>query len=79
VHGSQRVEIDHVSAEGELAAAQFRQIARTTAGRDYDNLYAFFFRVRDGQIHEFWENTDTAYAPAMFDMNASAWLVDGEL
>jgi len=75
VRGSQRVEIEHVIAEGELAAAQFRQVARTTAGRDYDNLYAFFFRVRDGRIQELWENTDTAYALAMFDRNAASWLL----
>jgi ketosteroid isomerase-like protein len=74
VRGSKRIEIEHVIAEGEFAAAQFRQIARTTAGHDYDNLYVFFFRVVDEQIHEVWENVDTAYALAKFDMNAASWL-----
>ncbi len=55
-------------AEGDLAAAQFRQIARTSTGRDYDNLYTFFFRIRDGQIRELWENVDTGYAFALFGM-----------
>ena len=49
VEGSQRIDIQHIIAEGELAAALFRQKARTTGGRDYDNLYTFFFRVRNGR------------------------------
>lgn len=74
VAGSQRVEIEHIIAEGEIVAAQFRQVARTTSGHDYDNLYTFFFRVRDGQIHELWENVDTGYAFALFGMDPT-WVL----
>jgi ketosteroid isomerase-like protein len=74
--GTQRVEISYIVAEGEIAAAQFRQIARTSTGRDYDNLYSFFFRIVDGQIHELWEHVDTGYFYALFDIDP-AWVREG--
>jgi ketosteroid isomerase-like protein len=73
VLGSQRVEIQHIIAEGDIAAAQFRQIARTSNGRDYDNLYTFFFRCKNVQISEVWENLDTGYFYALFEMDP-AWV-----
>jgi ketosteroid isomerase-like protein len=76
VAGTQRVEIEHIVAEGEMAAAQFRQHARTSNGRDYDNLYTFFFRIRDGQIRDLWENLDTGYFYALFQMEPT-WVLDG--
>lgn len=76
VPDTQRVEIEHVIAEGDIAAAQFRQIARTSTGRDYDNLYSFFFRLRDGQIQELWENVDTGYFYALFDIDPT-WVREG--
>ena len=77
VEGSQRVDIHHIIAEGELAAALFRQKARTTGGRDYDNLYTFFFRVRNGQIQELWENVDTGYFFGLFEIDPT-WVREGE-
>jgi ketosteroid isomerase-like protein len=73
VRGSQRAEIQHLIAEGEIAAAQFRQIGLLTNGRHYDNLYSFFFRCKDGQIREVWENLDTGYFYGLFEMDP-AWV-----
>ena len=66
--GSQRVEIEHIVAEGDIAAAQFRQIATTKSGRNYNNLYSFFFRCKNGKIVEVWENLDTGYFYGVFKM-----------
>jgi ketosteroid isomerase-like protein len=66
VPGSQSVEILRIVAEGDWAAALFRQTARTINGRDYDNRYAFFFRAEAGQISEVWENLDTGYFYTLF-------------
>src|SRR5438128_1236012 len=56
IRGSEGLKIDHIVGEGNLAAAQFWRSSRTTAGPDYNNLYCFFFRCRDGQIAEVWEH-----------------------
>jgi ketosteroid isomerase-like protein len=73
VTGSQRAEIQHLIAEGEIVAAQFRQIGRLNNGRHYDNLYSFFFRCKNGQISEVWENLDTGYFYGLLEMDP-AWV-----
>jgi len=55
-------EILNLTAEGDRVAAEVRirgLSART--GRSYDNLYAFFFWIRDGLIARIHEHLDTAY------------------
>jgi len=55
-------EILSLTAEQDRVAAEVRirgRAART--GESYDNLYAFFFWVRDGAIIEVHEHLDTAY------------------
>jgi uncharacterized protein len=71
VVGTQRIEVLHLLAEDNHAAAQFRMTARTLAGFNYDNQYAFFFRHADGQIVEIWENVDTGYVYAVFGIDPS--------
>ena len=58
-------EIQSLTAEQDRVAAEVRirgRAART--GESYDNLYAFFFWVRDGSIAEVHEHLDTAYTGA---------------
>ena len=58
-------EILSLTAEQDRVAAEVRirgRAART--GESYDNLYAFFFWVRDGTIIEVHEHLDTAYTGA---------------
>jgi ketosteroid isomerase-like protein len=69
VDGTQRIEVLHLIAEDNHAAAQFRMTARTVSGFAYDNQYAFFFRYADGQIVEIWENVDTGYVYAVFGID----------
>jgi ketosteroid isomerase-like protein len=77
VAGSQRVTVAVLVVEDDHAAAQFRMTARTVAGVDYDNQYAFFFRCSNGRIAEIWENVDTGYVYAVFGIDPS-WVLNGE-
>lgn len=52
-------------AEEDRVAAEVRIRGRTArTGEPYDNLYAFFFWIRDGRIAEVHEHLDTAYVTA---------------
>ena len=75
-------EIRCLVAQGDRVAAEVRIRGRTAgSGADYDNLYAFFFWIRDGRIAEVHEHLDTAYvkerllAPAgIASATAMPWL-----
>lgn len=55
-------EILNLTAEGDRVAAEVRiQGLSAQTGAPYDNLYAFFFWIRDGVIAEIHEHLDTAY------------------
>jgi ketosteroid isomerase-like protein len=55
-----REEIVRVTAEGDVVAVQSRGYEITKNGTDYNNEYACFYVVRDGQISEmtFYLDTD---------------------
>jgi hypothetical protein len=58
-------EIRNLVAEDDRVAAEVRIRGRTArTGEPYDNLYAFFFWMRDGRIAEVHEHLDTAYVAA---------------
>ncbi len=58
-------EILNLTAEGDRVAAEVRIRGLSAhTGAAYDNLYAFFFWVRDGVIVEIHEHLDTAYVAA---------------
>jgi len=55
-------EILLLMAEGDRVAAEVRIRGRSIqTGASYDNLYAFFFWVRDGRFSRIHEHLDTAY------------------
>ena len=58
--------IDHVTAEGDRVAVEFRGRAETRAGGLYENTYHFLFRLRDGLICESREHNNTAIPAALF-------------
>ena len=76
VEGSQKIEILSLVPEGDQAAARFRMTARTMSGLDYDNLYAFFFRLNAGRIVEVLENVDTGYVYGIFGIDP-VWVKAG--
>lgn len=58
-------EILNLTAEAERVAAEVRIRGLSAhTGAAYDNLYAFFFWIRDGVIVEIHEHLDTAYVGA---------------
>jgi ketosteroid isomerase-like protein len=58
-------EVLNRTAEGDRVVAEVRIRGRSArTGEDYDNLYAFFFWIREGVIVEIHEHLDTAYAGA---------------
>ena len=55
-------EILSLTAEADRVVAEVRIRARSAhTGEDYDNLYAFFFWIRDGKLREVHEHLDTLY------------------
>lgn len=57
--GSLRLEPVLEAAEEDRCMVLARIRARTRQGRDYENLYAFGFRLRDERVCEVWELLDT--------------------
>lgn len=57
--GSMRIEPIFVSVENGNAACIAKLFATTKKGKPYENLYAFFARIRDGKLCEVWELMDT--------------------
>src|SRR5579862_9385455 len=56
-------EIQNLLAQEDRVAVEVRIRGRTAkGGAPYDNLYAFFFWIRDGKIVESHEHLDTVYA-----------------
>jgi len=55
-------EILNLTAEDDRVVSEVRIRGRSArTGEDYDNLYAFFFWLREGVIVEIHEHLDTAY------------------
>ena len=59
IDGQMTLIFDAVTAEEDRVALLARGSMRTTSGKDYNNFYHFFTRVRDGQIVEMREYLDT--------------------
>ncbi|MFO8011040.1 MAG: nuclear transport factor 2 family protein [Dehalococcoidia bacterium] len=57
-----RIHPEEMVAEGETVVVRARGEAMTKEGEEYNNLYVFFFRFRDGKVFEVLEFPDTAYA-----------------
>jgi ketosteroid isomerase-like protein len=66
VAGSQRLEIVHEIAEGDVVMVEARFQAQGTNGRDYDNAYVFVFEFEDGRVRRLREHVDTRYAAEFF-------------
>ncbi|MFC2027277.1 nuclear transport factor 2 family protein [Chloroflexota bacterium] len=57
-----KVHPEELVAEGNTVVVRARGEAKTKAGNDYNNLYVFFFRFKNGKVVEVFEFPDTAYA-----------------
>lgn len=58
--GSMSIEPHELAVENGFAACLATMRATTTHGMPYENRYAFFARLQDGQLTEVWELLDSA-------------------
>ncbi len=63
--GDPKVSIDVLVADDQAVAAETKGTGKLADGRDYDNRYAWFFRVRDGRIIEIHEYLDSLYVSGL--------------
>jgi ketosteroid isomerase-like protein len=61
--GTVKVSIERFVSANDWVAAQFSLSAKTVLkNEDYENFYFFLYHFKDGQIVEYWEHVDSAYA-----------------
>jgi ketosteroid isomerase-like protein len=61
------LEIGDITAAGERVWFEAQSYARLKNGSAYENAYVFFMRIRNGQIIEYKEFTDTYYVYRSID------------
>jgi ketosteroid isomerase-like protein len=62
VDGDPKTTITNVVAQGDWVALQSRAVGkRRSDGKVYDNEYAWFIKIKDGQILEIHEHMDSLY------------------
>lgn len=63
--GDPQVSIDVLVADDHAVAAETQGTGKLADGRDYENRYAWFFRIRDGRIIEIHEYLDSLYVSGL--------------
>jgi ketosteroid isomerase-like protein len=64
-----KYERHHLVAEGDIVVSHHTMRTVTAAGDEYENEFAFIFRLEDGRIAEIWEHLDTAHSYASLGLN----------
>jgi ketosteroid isomerase-like protein len=59
--GDPKVIVDTLASKGNLVIAEARGIGKIADGRNYENLYAWAFDLKDGKIHAIREYMDSHY------------------
>jgi uncharacterized protein len=59
--GDPKVVVDTIASKANLVIAEARGIGKIADGRDYDNLYAWAFDLKDGKILAIREYMDSHY------------------
>jgi uncharacterized protein len=59
--GDPKVIVDTLASKGNLVIAEARGVGKIADGRNYDNLYAWAFDLKDGKIHAIREYMDSHY------------------
>lgn len=65
VPGDPKVSIDLLVADDDAVAVETAGTGKLRGGGDYDNRYAWFFRVKDGKIVEIREYLDSLYVAGL--------------
>jgi ketosteroid isomerase-like protein len=59
--GDPKVIVDTLASKGNLVIAEARGIGKIADGRNYENLYAWAFELKDGKVHAIREYMDSHY------------------
>jgi ketosteroid isomerase-like protein len=63
--GDPKVHINNVVERGDTVAVESKSLGTFTNGTPYDNDYAWFFQIKDGQVFRLREYMDTAYVQSV--------------
>jgi ketosteroid isomerase-like protein len=66
LEGGMQVIPDHIVAEGDTVVVQAHGIAKTKAGKPYNNTYCQVFRITDGKVKQITEYLDTELVTRVF-------------
>src|SRR5579863_9402302 len=59
--GDPKVLVDTMASKGDFVIAEARGIGKVADGRDYSNLYAWAFDLKDGKVYAIREYMDSHY------------------
>lgn len=69
--GDPKVIVDTLASKGDLVIAEARGVGRIADGRDYENLYAWAFELKDGKVFAIREYMDSHYVINLFGTQKS--------
>jgi uncharacterized protein len=64
--GDPKVIVDTLASKGSLVIAEARGVGKVADGRNYDNLYAWAFDIKDGKVYAIREYMDSHYVINLF-------------
>jgi hypothetical protein len=65
--GDPKVIVDTLASKGNLVIAEARGVGKVADGRNYENLYAWAFDIKDGKVYAIREYMDSHYVINLFD------------
>lgn len=66
IPGDPKVHIDSIVSSGDKVMLETRGIGTLSDGREYNNLYAWAFELKDGKVWKIREYMDSAYISSLF-------------
>jgi len=69
--GDPKVLVDTIASKGNFVIAEAHGVGKVADGRDYANLYAWAFELKDGKVHVIREYMDSHYVINLFGVGQS--------
>ncbi|MCP5144142.1 MAG: nuclear transport factor 2 family protein [Gammaproteobacteria bacterium] len=63
--GDPKVIVDTCIGKGNIVACETRGVGKLLNGKVYDNIYAWFFEIRDGKVFHLREYMDSLYVTTL--------------
>lgn len=64
--GDPKVHVDSIVSSGEMVMCETRGVGKLKDGKEYNNVYAWAFVIRNGRIKTIREYMDSAYVAKLF-------------